>query len=710
MVTTLARHPVQWTSPQPLWGRFGGAGTAAFRAEDQARPALFRFASDEFMQQVIAMLAEDPRRLGDSLARPETWRNPGGEPPLPVEPVVLPRIVQRIARMRAGAAPMTKLAATTDRLTLPDAGIPRATPVVLPLKLYQPAHQRFYLVGANLVCRIPGFPDHSLSSSGREQVGFVLRRLMRESDAAGAPEHEYAFVKDGRGPHWERVPRDETATDHYARGVDGEERLPLFPLNFSDDTGFPRRLHAGLIPVGRREEYMASRRYESALPQGGVATSAVPMPPVVEPQTRKSARKEQFKVDVSEPWKALIRASYKTAQRIQGDAGDTTAISKKQKSTMEANEGAQLQSWLILLDLADYLALHVPAVWGAVIATPATATLPDTGQQKLFDWLNGAGTAPGSGWRLDPAGSFATSLRDALKRIAALGVREGLESAERTFVSARFGQAPWPNFYFLFGGVRETPVMGGFTYAFAGIQDSLTSATTAEPEADDLEAMPQPSTIEDVAGRVDRLVQLVMGAVSADATTPSPPVPFAAQLRDALKATSGDAGWFVIRCIYTRQDCGPLDPAVVSAPSQRFQLAGFFDPDAPARPIRIALPFDTTPAGMRKHQKNTAFVFSDILCGQVNRLKGLGFVDLVLSVLPWPFHKDLDIGSEGIGPCKSNGVDIGMICSLSIPIITICALILLFMIVLVLDFIFKWIPWFIICFPLPKLKGKGLST
>jgi hypothetical protein len=47
-----------------------------------------------------------------------------------------------------------------------------------------------------------------------------------------------------------------------------------------------------------------------------------------------------------------------------------------------------------------------------------------------------------------------------------------------------------------------------------------------------------------------------------------------------------------------------------------------------------------------------------------------------------------------------------MICSLSIPIITICALILLIIIVTLLDLIFHWIPWFIMCFPVPGLKGK----
>jgi hypothetical protein len=184
----------------------------------------------------------------------------------------------------------------------------------------------------------------------------------------------------------------------------------------------------------------------------------------------------------------------------------------------------------------------------------------------------------------------------------------------------------------------------------------------------------------------------------------APPLPVAARLRDDIKSTNGDPGWFVIRCAYVRCGCGPLKPTVLSAPSQRFQLAGFFDPDAPARPIRIALPTDTTPAGLRKFDKNTAFLMSDVLCGQVQRAKGLGLIDLIRAVLPFPLHKDLDTG--GLGPCGEPNASIGMICSLSIPIITICALILLIIIVTLLDLIFRWLPWFILCFPVPNLKGK----
>ena len=108
-------------------------------------------------------------------------------------------------------------------------------------------------------------------------------------------------------------------------------------------------------------------------------------------------------------------------------------------------------------------------------------------------------------------------------------------------------------------------------------------------------------------------------------------------------------GWYVIRCVFERPECGPIDPPVLSDPSQAFQMAGFFDPEAPARPIRIALPLDTSPGGLRKFDKNTAFMISDMLCGQINRMKGLTLGDLVLSVLPWPFHKDLPVDDGG--PC-----------------------------------------------------------
>jgi len=250
-----------------------------------------------------------------------------------------------------------------------------------------------------------------------------------------------------------------------------------------------------------------------------------------------------------------------------------------------------------------------------------------------------------------------------------------------------------------------------------GVHASLAGA--AIPAADAADADPgtvpdsppqlqgKSAILKDLQGAqalLDRLVALVSAALDP-ATEDTRALPFAAVVQRALGSLPpGDPGEFVIRCAFLRCDCGPLQPPLLSAPTQTFQLASFFDPDAPARPVRIALPLDTTPAGLRKFNKGTALQVSDVLCGQMARAKGLGLVDLVMSVLPWPLHKDLDV--QGMGPCKSGGENIGMICSLSIPIVTLCALILLMIIASILDYIFRWMPYLIMCFPVPGLKAK----
>jgi hypothetical protein len=151
-------------------------------------------------------------------------------------------------------------------------------------------------------------------------------------------------------------------------------------------------------------------------------------------------------------------------------------------------------------------------------------------------------------------------------------------------------------------------------------------------------------------------------------------------------ASAGTRDWFVARCVYLRPQCGPACCTVLSDPSEPFQLASFFDPDAPARPVNIALPVDTTPAALRKYDKNVAFPISEELAKQMNRVKGL---------------KKLMEGEVG-GP----EIGIGMICSFSIPIITLCAFIVLMIFLQLLNIIFWWLPFLKICFPFPTLKAK----
>jgi hypothetical protein len=347
--------------------------------------------------------------------------------------------------------------------------------------------------------------------------------------------------------------------------------------------------------------------------------------------------------------------------RASASADPAPTAAERERTRTEAREQIQTVSWYLLLDLAKYLQQHVPAAGAAILGTPGTLS---AGERALVAAI--AGTS----YTRD-------GVRSALyTTLAAIAARESqLEAVTAPYVE---GSAAWPSERFPLATVRS--------------REELAPAAGVSP----------PSPVESLQGPLtpDALETLVAAALPAVATARLPEAPIAARPVMA----PGDPGWFVIRCVYERPHCGPLSPPVVSDATEMFQLAGFFDPDAPARPIRIGLPVDISPAGLRKFDKNTAFMVSDMLCGHVTRMKGLTLGDLVLSVLPWPLHKDLPVADGG--PCKEGGASLGMMCSLSLPIITLCALMLLMIIVALLDIVFRWIPFFLVCFPVPGLKGK----
>ncbi|HEY6815337.1 MAG TPA: hypothetical protein VI168_07350 [Croceibacterium sp.] len=55
----------------------------------------------------------------------------------------------------------------------------------------------------------------------------------------------------------------------------------------------------------------------------------------------------------------------------------------------------------------------------------------------------------------------------------------------------------------------------------------------------------------------------------------------------------------------------------------------------------------------------------------------------------------------------SGGVELGWICSFSLPIITLCAFIVLHIFLGLLNIVFQWMLWFKICIPIPKKKAGG---
>lgn len=172
------------------------------------------------------------------------------------------------------------------------------------------------------------------------------------------------------------------------------------------------------------------------------------------------------------------------------------------------------------------------------------------------------------------------------------------------------------------------------------------------------------------------------------AALPAAPTTAAGELPEGFESPKLDPRpgvRYVIRCVYRRPQCRPDHRELLSEPTVPFAIASFFDGDAPARQVHIAMPLDTTLAGLRKGQRNVRVTLSRELQGQMQRVTSL--------------KKALD------GELDEGSLDLGMICSFSLPIITIAALILLIGIVIVLNLVFWWVPLFKICFPVP-VKGK----
>jgi hypothetical protein len=428
--------------------------------------------------------------------------------------------------------------------------------------------------------------------------------------------------------------------------VAGEEQHPLSPAAYTADDQRSRRLLVGLVPVGDRERLLQAVQPN---PAGQPA-----LPPVID------ARQMLLKSQVLGPLSNLEQL----AQTIQAAALPDPAfpLTNDQETARQAavpvilqrgNNQLQQMSWYVLLDLARYLQANLDGSLWQAIQSKDGSNLSST-LKPIWNTLSGA-TYSG------------LSMLDALQKT--FDAADTLEGMKTTYPTPD-GTTQWPSFSFQFYQVSTAQIQ----------------------------------TVIGFSNKNDRATfeQLIVNALPPPPANPLPP-------RSVAQANANPQRrvWFSMRCVLERPNCGALTPPLVSEPTVAFELSPYFDPEAPSRPIRIGLPIDTTPAGLRKFDRNTAFVMSDTLCGQVNKMSGMSFADLVLSVLPFPFHKDM--GGGGGKPCDDGGsppISAGLVCSFSIPIITIVALILLIIFVKLLDIIFFWMPFFQICLPLPKFSAK----
>lgn len=675
-----AKHVLRWV------------GAEAFLAAPvRPAPAILRFDGDDFMERMLGLLEATPQQLPQLVAQHETWNSLGK--PTPEPPSLIAPSTSRAARaLKRGTA----LLGFRRDAREPESPAPgsEATPT---LKLFQPIHQRYYLAAAHLVCELPGLPPR-ITSAG-DKSGFVLRRLMQTEN--GVKEH--GFVKENGTPGcW--IPLESPA----AQVADNEEWLPVFPLNYAPPNGPRRALLAGLIPVARHDEYRFARRATAA---------ATPPDPVVE---RIAELEALARMKIIAPWQALVERAVQSMLAANEKPGASVDLDNELRPALRTlNDQLAEASWRLLQDFREFLHAHLPEVEKRLNqdapAAPASTDKAGALLRALEDvvWPTNVqnGLKPSLSDALKPL-PFSKSLRAALFSIGESGVSTNLDLCIRPFPNLtereppQTGNIPWPGFAFPLAlsdsadaAANQQLRLPLNNLSLLVRDDEQDTAGNSQDEAS--------SDIEDWFSSIKEAIDDAVRASQSGSATPQ--APSAARLaRDLEQSLAADAGppRYVLRFAHKRCDCGPLQPLVLSAQSEVFELAGFFDSDAPLRPIRIALPFDTTPGGLRKFGKNSAFIMSDVLCGQMKRVRKLGFGSLVRAVLPWPFHKDLKVG--GMAPCGSgdpNG-SFGVICSLSIPIITIVAFILLIVIATLLDLIFRWLPFLIACFPVRGLKGK----
>ncbi len=139
---------------------------------------------------------------------------------------------------------------------------------------------------------------------------------------------------------------------------------------------------------------------------------------------------------------------------------------------------------------------------------------------------------------------------------------------------------------------------------------------------------------------------------------------------------------YVIRAfIRVKQPCD-CPPKIVWSPySETFSIAPWFE-SGPGGPVPIVLP-DITPDFLRKAKPNVAFTVPANIANVLNQ-DAKKFFD----------------GSAG----KGSGFTLDWICGFNIPIITICAFIVLNIMLSLLNIIFWWLPFVKICIPFPRKK------
>lgn len=406
-----------------------------------------------------------------------------------------------------------------------------------------------------------------------------------------------------------------------------EERFPMHPVKTCGGPSLngdcERVLYHGYLPTGGRDKYQT------------------PAAPFTDPQAyideieaapdgdtqQEDFRYNEFDTRVIAVWTALV---------LDGD------------KISDDPERVHTLSLYLILDLGDYLMRALPKVWAAVLAgnTNSLQGPANAGGRALYNILDDISFT-------DSDGSPTHNLRQRLAH-------------HQNHLPLAHGE----------------DVPGGEP----NVQYDM---TTAEYDGDEIEADPQDSVafLEDRDDPDDdhTLVSAVKAALAEENTPMQLTDEMALILREQVRAEEVTASGsevvdlYFVRLLYTYDpDC----PPIASGRSQLFTFARFFDPDAPARQIRLELP-SIKMGDLRKFKKGVGMQMSPELRDVMSRV-----------------HKGM-LDEEGLNP-PQGGWELGMICTFSLQIIFLVAFIVMFIFLILLNIVFWWLPFLKICFPIPK--------
>ncbi len=676
---------ILWMAPSFLWEEALKDTTR----ERLGQPAMFRFDNDSFMEELASRLEKDPSSLKDLTARHETW-----------------------IKKSSG--------------WLSENESKKEEPI---LKLYQPTHGYFYIVAAMLICRIPGFPDRKIDISNDEKASFVMRRLVPSDNKKPIDINnpvtytEYGII-EGKG--WVKVSAKSIVED--------EERLALFSLYFMQDNT-KRRLLAGLIPVSRKEGYQEEPefRFETFSDEDKKMDAlAIDDPalrefktliitafenlikycekttPVMEVANAEVAREVLANI-------ALDMAGYfhKYMSRVLDD--QWTGPINEQKTLYEELKVSfyQAYTWKDILkknnqEINDILKnMKISDITNAVSVFKKIDKVDQVAKfdsfceiirnalppQKdvrllqfekytakpfaaLFTELSGNAGRSEEGVRqsflfvlLDLAGFLSeqlVSIWTAIINNTETGIDERGKNVVNMFRNTIFyGEFRWDDALREIWDKRSGSITGK-------AKGPIISGASSKNIHDALANL----NLVDDNYSTSRIYSVIREALLSIQPPSKPPSP--------LNTDKTAGAVFLIRFVYDRPKCRNISESFVSEPTKRFQLANFYDPDAPVRPVRITLPFDTSIKGFKKYPRNVCFIIGDQLRTQMETIKEATFQNIGDV---WP---------------KIPAFNQGMVCSFSIPIIAVCAWMLLMIVVILLNFIFWWLPYFRRCWMLIK--------